>query len=91
MVAVGNRSVDAVSRRGRSRTVDPAGRYRRHEGQTVMFVAMDGRAAGLLGVGDPIKLTAVEAFAAAGRRRPHRDADRRQPYHRARGRAQSRD
>ncbi|PHX91267.1 MAG: copper-translocating P-type ATPase [Nitrospirae bacterium] len=27
----------------------------RHEGQTVLFVAVDGQAAGLLGVGDPIK------------------------------------
>ena len=35
---------------------------RRHEGQTVVFVAVDGRAAGLLGVADPVKLTAVEAI-----------------------------
>ena len=35
---------------------------RRHEGQTVVFVAVDGRAAGLLGVADPIKLTAVDAI-----------------------------
>jgi Cu+-exporting ATPase len=31
------------------------------EGQTVMFVAVDGRAAGLLGVADPIKETTVGA------------------------------
>jgi Cu+-exporting ATPase len=35
---------------------------RRREGQTVVFVAVDGRAAGLIGVADPIKLTAVEAI-----------------------------
>ena len=34
----------------------------RTEGQTVMFVAVDGRAAGLLGVTDPIKETTREAI-----------------------------
>ena len=34
----------------------------RSEGQTVMFVAVDGHAAGLLGVTDPIKSTTVEAL-----------------------------
>ncbi|MGA3026279.1 MAG: heavy metal translocating P-type ATPase [Bryobacteraceae bacterium] len=34
----------------------------RNEGQTVMFVAVDGRATGLLGVTDPIKATTVEAL-----------------------------
>ncbi|HET6646535.1 MAG TPA: copper-translocating P-type ATPase, partial [Pyrinomonadaceae bacterium] len=33
----------------------------RSEGQTVLFVAVDGKAAGLLGVADPIKTTTVEA------------------------------
>ncbi len=33
----------------------------RREGQTVMFVAVDGRPAGLLGVADPIKETTPEA------------------------------
>ncbi len=33
----------------------------RREGQTVMFVAVDGRLAGLLGVADPIKASTVEA------------------------------
>jgi Cu+-exporting ATPase len=33
-------------------------------GQTVIFVAVEGRAAGLLGVADPVKPTAVEALAA---------------------------
>jgi Cu+-exporting ATPase len=34
----------------------------RREGQTVMFVAIDGRAAGLVGVADPIKPTTREAI-----------------------------
>jgi Cu+-exporting ATPase len=33
----------------------------RLEGQTVVFVAVDNKPAGLLGVGDPIKVTAAEA------------------------------
>jgi P-type Cu+ transporter len=39
----------------------------RREGQTVMFVAVDGQAAGLLGVADPIKPTTVEAIQALHR------------------------
>jgi len=35
----------------------------RAEGQTVMFVALDGRAAGLVAVADPIKQTTPEAIA----------------------------
>jgi Cu+-exporting ATPase len=34
----------------------------RQSGQTVMFVAIDGRAAGLVGVADPIKETTLEAI-----------------------------
>src|SRR5207245_433445 len=34
----------------------------RREGQTVMFVAVDGRVAGLVGVADPIKSTTPEAI-----------------------------
>jgi Cu+-exporting ATPase len=34
----------------------------RREGQTVMFVAVDGRASGLLGVADPIKASTPEAL-----------------------------
>ncbi|MBF5046477.1 heavy metal translocating P-type ATPase [Aggregicoccus sp. 17bor-14] len=34
----------------------------RREGQTVMFVAADGRLAGLLGVADPVKATTPEAL-----------------------------
>ena len=36
----------------------------RSEGQTVMFVAVDGKAAGLLGVADPIKASTPEAIRA---------------------------
>ncbi len=34
----------------------------RRDGQTVMFVSVDGRAAGLLGVADPIKASSLEAI-----------------------------
>jgi Cu+-exporting ATPase len=34
----------------------------RQDGQTVMFVAVDGRIAGLLGVSDPVKQTTAEAI-----------------------------
>ena len=37
------------------------------DGQTVMFVAIDGRAAGLVGVADPIKSTTAEAIQALHR------------------------
>jgi Cu+-exporting ATPase len=43
----------------------------RSDGQTVMFVAVDGKAAGLLGVADPIKETTPEAIAGL-----HRDGVR---------------
>jgi Cu+-exporting ATPase len=36
----------------------------RRDGQTVMFVAVDGKPAGLVGVADPIKATAAEAIRA---------------------------
>ena len=39
----------------------------RHGGQTVMFAAVDGRPAGLIGVADPVKPTAAEAVQALGR------------------------
>ncbi|MFL5353894.1 heavy metal translocating P-type ATPase [Archangium sp.] len=39
----------------------------RREGQTVMFVAVDGRVVGLLGVADPVKATTAEALAALHR------------------------
>ncbi len=40
-----------------------AAEAKRREGQTVMFVAIDGRAAGFLGVADPIKESTAEAIA----------------------------
>jgi Cu+-exporting ATPase len=43
----------------------------RGEGQTVMFVAIDGELAGILGVADPIKATSLEAVKAL-----HRDGIR---------------
>jgi Cu+-exporting ATPase len=61
-VAVGNRSIldgtdAATDRDGLTGRVEDL----RREGQTVVFVAVDGRLAGLLGIADPIKPTAAEA------------------------------
>jgi Cu+-exporting ATPase len=47
--------------------IDPAGlparaEALRREGQTALFVVLDGRAAGLIGVADPLKATAPEAI-----------------------------
>jgi len=69
-VALGNRALMTEL------SVDPGGLVERAEalraqGQTVLFVAIDGRAAGLLGVADPIKPTtpeAVRSLRAAGLR-----------------------
>jgi P-type Cu+ transporter len=41
-----------------------AAEARRSDGHTVVFIAIDGRAAGLLGIADPIKTTAAEAIGA---------------------------
>ncbi len=38
-----------------------AAEHLRHDGHTVMFVAVDGKIAALIGVSDPIKATALEA------------------------------
>jgi Cu+-exporting ATPase len=60
-VALGNRALlDGLA-------VDPSAlsdgaEALRREGQTVMFVVVDGRAAGLLGVSDPVKATTLEAI-----------------------------
>ena len=60
-VALGNRALmDHIG-------VDPAGFPKgaesfRKDGQTVMFVAIDGKPAGILGVADPIKGTTPEAI-----------------------------
>ncbi len=62
-VALGNRAmmedegVDAAPLQERAERA-------RADGQTVMFVAIDGRAAGLVGVADPVKSTTAEALAA---------------------------
>jgi Cu+-exporting ATPase len=48
-------------------TLRPRAEALRREGQTVMFVAVDGRVAGLLGVADPVKATTAEALAALHR------------------------
>ena len=62
-VAIGNLKlfqelkVDAGDLPGRAETL-------RSEGQTVVFVAIDGQAAGLLGVADPIKESAADAIKA---------------------------
>ncbi len=52
---LGDLGVDAGSLAARAETM-------RGDGQTVMFVAVDGKAAGLLGVADPIKETSPEAI-----------------------------
>lgn len=62
-VALGNRALLDELR------IDPGGlsakaENMRKDGQTVMFVAVDGKAAGLLGVADPIKETTLEAIKA---------------------------
>jgi Cu+-exporting ATPase len=65
-VALGNRAlleslgVDAGPLSARAEVL-------RREGQTVMFVAVDGKPAGLLGVADPIKASTPEALAALHR------------------------
>ncbi|HSM42923.1 MAG TPA: heavy metal translocating P-type ATPase [Afifellaceae bacterium] len=62
-VALGNRSmmdglqVDTASLRQRADAL-------REEGKTAMFVAVDGKAAGLVAVADPLKETTKEAIAA---------------------------
>jgi Cu+-exporting ATPase len=59
-VALGNRrlledlKIDATSLDAKAETL-------RRDGQTIMFVAVDGRPAGLLGVADPIKESTPEA------------------------------
>lgn len=62
LVAVGN---DAMMRDlgADVRVVAPRAESLRAEGQTVMFVAVDGLVVGLLGVSDPIKATTADAIA----------------------------
>ncbi|HEU5261556.1 MAG TPA: copper-translocating P-type ATPase [Gemmatimonadales bacterium] len=65
-VALGNRALMADLRVELGRFADKAEALRA-EGQTVMFVAVDGKLAGLLGVADPIKETTPEAIRALHR------------------------
>jgi Cu+-exporting ATPase len=60
-VAVGNRKLMAAED-AEDETLAERAETLRGEGQTVMFVAIDGRAAGLIGVADPIKDTTGEAI-----------------------------
>jgi len=63
-VAVGNRRL--LERLIAPARLDPAAEARaeqlRGDGQTAMFVAVDGKLAGLLGVADPVQPTAAEAL-----------------------------
>ena len=62
-----------------TRDLDAAAEAARKNGATAIYVAVDGRAAGVIAIADPIKPSAQAALAGAARRRPaHRDADRRQ-------------
>ena len=88
-VAVGNLTLLRVSCPSMCSAARNAPTTLRRDGQTVVFVAVDGGAAGLLGVADPIKATTPEAIEALQqRRRQGRDADRRQPDDRRGRRAQ---
>jgi Cu+-exporting ATPase len=60
-VAVGNRALLEELGVVAHELVGPSEDLRR-DGQTVMFVAVDGRAAGLLGVSDPVKPSTPEAI-----------------------------
>ncbi len=63
VVAVGNQTLmrevgaddESLARRAESL---------RHDAQTVVFVAIDGRAAGLIGIGDPVRVSAADAIRA---------------------------
>jgi len=65
-VAVGNASLFAARQIIAETLSYHAEELRRH-GQTVMLVAVDGKAAGLIAVADPIKLSAREAVASLKR------------------------
>jgi Cu+-exporting ATPase len=60
-VALGNRRLMEELRVSLGQLAEPAEALRR-DGQTVMFVVVDGRPAGLVGVADPIKPTTPEAL-----------------------------
>jgi Cu+-exporting ATPase len=60
-VVLGNRKLMDDAKVGVEPLLEPA-ELMRADGQTVMFVAVDGKAAGLIGVADPIKATTPEAI-----------------------------
>ena len=60
-VAIGNPAMMQAEGAFEAGMEDAAGRYR-DEGATVMFVAIDGRFAGLVAVADPIKQTTARAI-----------------------------
>ena len=60
-LALGNRALLDDLNANAGELMDRAEQYRA-EGQTVMFVVVDGKAAGLLGVADPIKESTPEAI-----------------------------
>jgi len=60
-VAVGNHKL--MEKLGiNTSKIDEAAQSLRAEGQTIMFVAMDGKTAGLLGITDPIKGSTLDAI-----------------------------
>ena len=63
MVALGNHSYDARHRCQPWRPRRSGERFR-SEGKTAMFIAVDGKLAGLVAVADPIKSTTVDAIRA---------------------------
>ena len=66
-VAVGNAALMQTRGDRCRRAVCDARERLRHDGQTVVFVAIDGRAAGLLGIADPVRVSAPEAIRALHR------------------------
>ncbi len=61
-VAIGNAAMMHAEGAGENGMAEAAGRYR-DEGATVMFVAIEGKFAGLVAVADPIKPTTAKAVA----------------------------
>jgi Cu+-exporting ATPase len=80
-VALGNRTLIEELRLDAGELVERAEGLRRG-GQTVMFVVIDGKPAGLLGVADPIKDSAREAIDRLHRDGIRGDAYGGQPHHR---------
>jgi Cu+-exporting ATPase len=60
-VALGNRAMMAAEGAGELGGLADRAEELRRDGQTVVFVAVDGKAAGLVGVADPIKATTPDA------------------------------